>query len=333
MTQPTGIPTLHFDGAALPPVARLAAFARLTAYDVHLPTGTPPEEFTIDSRAWLLGDLVVHTSRLSAVDIERSSAHFRSDGRDTYSFALLKHGGWHGELDGDEVQVGSGQVAIMDFARTWRVSGTAQENVMLVVPRTVAHAAAPHAPPLQGRTLDGTSGRLFAEHLLALVRHLPDMVDRDVPVVRAATLALLSGALSTMSADGATASQPSGEPFGRLRAFIEANLTAADLDVARICRELSVSRPTLYRVFGATGGVATYIRRRRLEAAHARISDMTDDTSMAEIADLYCFSSHAHFSTAFRRRFGYTPRDARSIDPVSGGGPAVFRQWSALLQH
>lgn len=341
MTQPTGIPTLHFDGAALPDEVRLAAFARLTAYDVRLPHGTPVGAFQIDSRAWLLDDLVVHTSRLSALDIERTAAHFRTDGRDTYSFILLKDGGWHGELDEGEVQVGSGQVTVMDFARTWRVSGTAQENIMLVVPRAVAHAAAPDLPPLHGRVLDGASGRLFAEHLLGLVRHLPDMTPRDIPMKRQATLALLSGTLSALPhGDHADArhSHIAG-PVGRVRKYIEERLTASDLDVAQICRDLAMTRPTLYRGLGVSGGVAAYIRGRRLEAAHAQIADMTERTSMAEIADRYCFSSHAHFSTAFRKHFGYAPRAARGTrgDGPGGRGGAtadatsVFAGWSAQL--
>lgn len=325
------IASLHFDGAALAPAERLTAFRQLTpGYDVVLPLNQSPADFFIESRAWMLETLVLHTSVISAVEISRTADHILRDRRNTYSFILLKHGGWRGELDEGAVQVGSGQVTIMDFARTWRVIGTDQENVMLVVPRETVDALAPNAPPLHGRTFDGASGRLFAEHLLALTRHLPAMTADEVSLIREATLALMANALASLSRKERAASRPLPAPVARVRAYVEERLTSPQLCVDAICRDLAVTRATLYRSFVA-GGIAGYIRRRRLEAAHARISDPAETASVVEIAELYCFSSHAHFSTAFRNCFGYTPRDARRAPASVTKAGAVFSRWQAVL--
>ena len=105
------------------------------------------------------------------------------------------------------------------------------------------------------------------------------------------------------------------------------------LNVALIGRSLGISRPALYRAFTGSEGIAGYIRRRRLEAAHALLADQVDQTGIAEIAERYCFSSHAHFTTAFRRRFHYTPRTARAPRMAPTQVPDVFAIWRATLER
>lgn len=318
--------TAHYDSRLLPPDQRLAEFERITpGYDIVLPDRG--ESFFCNSYGWLLQDLVLTSNEVSAIDLVRSPAHLKSYVRDTYTFILAQRGRWWAELDYGHVHVGSGQVAIMDFTVPWHVHGTAQQNVMLVVPRPVVHAGVPHAPRLHGKLLDSTSGRLFAEHLVALARHMPEMKEEDVPLIRDATVALLQNALAALPRDEGPPSRPPAmrtTSIVRIQAFIEDHLKRPNLSAALICRELAVTRPTLYRAFAPWGGVASFIQRRRLEAAHSRLSDSNVHASMAEIAAEYCFSSQAHFSTAFRRRFGYTPSDAKASPRRAGETLELF---------
>lgn len=62
--------------------------------------------------------------------------------------------------------------------------------------------------------------------------------------------------------------------------------------------------------FGPTRGVSAYIQDQRLARAHAELAS----TSRArrriyEIAFALGFASEAHFSRAFKRAFGLTPKD------------------------
>ncbi|WP_380861497.1 helix-turn-helix domain-containing protein [Sphingoaurantiacus capsulatus] len=304
-----------FEGSTLPPVERLKAFAQLTpGYDPVLPEGAAVEEFQVRCRAWLLEDLVLTANNVTAVELHRTEAHVQNYNRDTYTIILLQRGSWSAELDYGTIRVGSGQLCIMDFNSPWLVKGTAQDNIMLVVPRSVVHAAVPDAPRLHGRTLDGAAGRLFAEHLLAVTRHLPEMSERDVSLVRNATMALLTSAIAALPSERPQVVTTSvrAAPITAIRAFIDQNLTLPTLDASLICERFAVTRPTLYRAFKEAGGVGAYIQSRRLEAVHAQLADSDDKRPLAEIADEYCFSSPAHFSTAFRRRYGYAPRDMRT---------------------
>jgi AraC-like DNA-binding protein len=117
----------------------------------------------------------------------------------------------------------------------------------------------------------------------------------------------------------------------KVRTFIDRNLTNPDLGVELICGELAVTRPSLYRAFAPVNGVASYIQHRRLEAAHSRLSETAGSVSMTEIAGEFCFSSSAHFSTAFRRRFGYSPRQAKRSPAKTAATRNLFWSWVEKL--
>lgn len=330
------LPTARFDGSQFAPADRFAEWSKLTpGYDKRLPPGLSVDTFEADCSGWLVDDLVVSANVVTPVELVRTPAHIQAYARETYTLILLKRGRWSADLDFGEAHIGSGEVAIMDFTVPWHVRGTAQENVMMVVPRAVIAAAVPDAPRLHGRTLEGAGGRLFAEHMLALAQHLPRMNRSDIPLVRNATISLLGGALRTRSADRPRPAPKSvrAASIGAAQGYIEAHLTDPRLNVGRICQAVAVTRPTLYRAFQSAGGVAGYIQRRRLEAAHLRLSDHDGGSSMAEIADLFCFSSPAHFSTAFRRRFGYTPRSARGTPMQSADARDLFQTWKQVLER
>lgn len=323
------LPSLHLDGSRMSVEMRLAAFGRVASgYSV---TPVSEGEFQVDGRAWLLGELLVTSSRLTAVRIERTQDHIAADKRDTYSFILLRRGSWTADIEAGHVQVASGQICVMDFAQSWQVEGTEQDNIMLAVPRQLVAALAPGAPPLHGRLIEGAAGRLLADHMFALARTLPELKTSDVPMVQQATIGLLAATLQGLPQEDPTPCRNLPGTGGRVLSYIEEHLTDSELSVAGICRDVAVSRASLYRSFTATNGIATYIQQRRLEAAHARISDEGGKLSMAEVADMYCFSSQSHFSRAFRRMFGYTPVAARKLktNPRDIGG--VFDGWQKII--
>lgn len=329
-TTESTLPSLHLDGARLPPEQRLPAFAKIASgYSVKQRS---EGDFQVDGRAWLLGQLMLTSTRLTAVQIERTPAHIAADRRDTYSFILLRHGSWCADIEKGHVQVASGQVCVMDFAYPWLVEGSEQDNIMLVAPRQLVAEIAPGVPPLHGRVIEGAAGRLLAEHMFSLIRYLPGLKTRDLPMVQQATIGVLAATLRELPKDDpAPCRNLHRDMSRRVLAYIEQNLTDPGLSVESICQGVAISRASLYRSFQTANGIANYIQRRRLEAAHADISDEGSSLSMAEIADKYCFSSHAHFSTAFRRMFGYTPVAARSITAGARVIGSVFDRWQEIL--
>lgn len=324
-----GVPHLFFDSADYAVgEARARWEALIGAYDVRLPEGAPPETFWVRSESWLLGDLLVSRGRLCEVELHRSAERVAADGRDTFTFGLVTRGLLDGDFDGRACELRPGQVCVIDFARPWRARSAPADFILVSVPRAPLLARAPHAGDLHGRRLEGAPARILAEHVLALARHLPEAAAADVEVIRRATLRLLAESVDALPDAPPPGPGPAvARVADRVRRHVDANLGAPSLTPQSICEALGLSRPTLYRAFRAGGGVARYIQRRRLEAVHVRLSDPQESRSLAELALDHGFGSHAHFSTAFRRRFGYAPRDVRRHESGPGAAALLFQSW------
>lgn len=93
----------------------------------------------------------------------------------------------------------------------------------------------------------------------------------------------------------------------RLNAIIAEHLSDPELDQQLLCRELGVSRASLYNKMKAiTGsGAKEYITRIRLEKAKSLIENSA--CTIAEISDMTGFASQSYFSTAFKNYTGMTP--------------------------
>jgi AraC-like DNA-binding protein len=98
--------------------------------------------------------------------------------------------------------------------------------------------------------------------------------------------------------------------FEHARLYIENHLGEFDLTPERVAQQLRISRSNLYRAFESVGGVAGYILRKRLRAAHAELVVSTD-SQVQEIAYRHGFKLASDFARAFRREFGISPREAR----------------------
>ena len=334
---PSTVPKIHFDSAALPERERFDTWrVGVTAYDCTLLGDAAPGSFVAQVDAWLLGDLVITSNRLSPVRFVRSAAKASGDGIDHYSLILLRQGSWTGDVDGRMMTIGPGQLVAFDLSRPMVAEGTDADSITVAVVRNAVENVVPRLPDLHGLVLDGAMGRLLADHLLSLVRQLPAMQQEDVPAAVKATIALIAACLTSSETQEPAASAAELDIRHRVRRYIDQHLAAPDLTPDRICRDLTLSRSVLYRAVAPGPGIASYIRTRRLEAVHVLLADPNEHRGIADIAYGFGFVSDAHFSRSFRRRFGYSPREARlgagrfrelttalSNEEV----PAAFREW------
>lgn len=88
--------------------------------------------------------------------------------------------------------------------------------------------------------------------------------------------------------------------------YIDAHLGECELDERMIRDAFGLSRPTLYRLFQALGGVARYIRERRLWLAHRHLQ-RHPDCSLTWLLYEVGFASERQFQRAFQARFGMSP--------------------------
>jgi acetamidase/formamidase/AraC-like DNA-binding protein len=101
--------------------------------------------------------------------------------------------------------------------------------------------------------------------------------------------------------------------LNRICQTIERQLDDPDLTPARIAQSEGISERYLQRLFEGTGDNFThYIRERRLQRTSVDLANAAEaHHSVSEIAFRHGFNDAAHFSRAFRDRFGTSPRDYR----------------------
>lgn len=324
------LPTLFFDSAALPGTQGLAIWAASAPYDWSLPPGAGPEQFRSRARAWRLDPLVITAGVQSAIRFDRTSDRIRSDARDNLCLFLARTADWRGDFDGLEVELPRGLIGVIDFSRPFTSESPDMEFVMISVPRPAVESV-PGSADRHGRVLDGASGRLLADHLVALTRVLPETRADEAAAVADATMALVRSCL---------AHAPAREPGRavaslrqRVRAYVNAHLTDAGLSPERVAEALAITRSTLYRAF-PSAGVAAYIQTRRLEAIRALLETPGEARSLHDLAATFGFASHAHLTTAFGRHFGYPPSQARrgaKPEQRPAGTVAAFQSWISEL--
>ena len=150
-----------------------------------------------------------------------------------------------------------------------------------------------------------------------------------VPLLEAedAALALAHEALSTREAnrpDGGTpvrgcTLRDHGELVDRCRAFLLEHVERR-LSLSDIAKAVGSSAFHMARVFRRTTGLTLGRYQNRLRLAMALEALSERESGLSELAARLGFSSHSHFSVAFRREFGVVP--SRALPARARPGPA-----------
>jgi AraC-like DNA-binding protein len=263
-------------------------------------------------RCWSVAQTFVRTPR----EVKRS-------GHDHINIILDISGQVTADYDGRAVNSRGGCVRFMDLGREVNTRMAAFEMINLVVPRT----RIPErflALDLHGLTLDPDLGatRLLARHLTDLFDHGDSMTAGEAKSALEAGFMLIDGALGAspeMTPDQIHAVQRTVRSAAK--AFVDANLTLDRLDPAKIAAAVGVSRSVLYRAFDSYGGVAAYVMTRRLDRCFEALLTRRGRTPpISQIAYAHGFTSDAHFSRAFKTRFGMSPRE---VEDRPGGPDAA----------
>ncbi|WP_346894366.1 helix-turn-helix domain-containing protein [uncultured Roseibium sp.] len=220
--------------------------------------------------------------------------------------------------DGRSAELKPGDFALYDSTRPYELvfDGEFRQFVMQL-PGSVLRSRMQNTETLTARTVDGRrgAGHLVNSMINSLVRDMESLEPASLTAVAESMENILVAGLSTL--EGAHAPQPSGlTAFHRdqIKAYVSTHLRDPNLSVGAIAQALKISASTLHRAFsGEAVSLNSWIWGQRLDAARRDMSDPAiARRSISEIAFSWGFNDAAHFSRAFRARFGCTPRDLRA---------------------
>ena len=189
--------------------------------------------------------------------------------------------------------------------------GARLRKITLLVPQRSLEVALPDARNHVAVTMSGRTGRgaLFANHLRALASVHENFPNALIPRLTEATIDLLSAAYLSEEQPG-TVSQRA--LFAQINTYIQGRLDDPTLNPESIARAHGISARQLHRVFSRfeLGTVERWIWSERLERCRHEIQQ-AGETTISAIAFKWGFNDAAHFSRAFRKRYGISPRELR----------------------
>jgi AraC-like DNA-binding protein len=297
-----------------------SAFGRLTPVAL--------EERTLDGRmaGTHLGPVATYLVSGTPQIVRRTPAAVRQMPMDLYKICVQQTGRAIVRQGDHEVVLEPGQMAIYDTGRpyelrleqAWTCAVMAFPRDALGLPGHVLTTSMEHA-----YALDDGPGAVLAGFVTSAVTQAGSIRSTAAGRLGEAGLHLLAGTLS----EAAAGEGDSAADAQRLQilSYVRAHLMDPDLSHSKVAAAHHMAPRTLHRLFEHEPCTVTdYIRSLRLEAVYRDLRDpLLANRSIAAVAARWCFPDQAHFTRAFRARFGTTPAASRRHLGASGGADDV----------
>lgn len=220
------------------------------------------------------------------------------------------------EQEGRTLEIGPGDCIVYDDSRPYRLTNMTETVTDFVcIPKHLIgrRGFEPKNMRTQKFACDATTGAAH-DFLKSLLKAAPSICEDAMDDFADALLSLLLLPFANKMSSGPGVSR--GEPMRtRAKRYISVNLGDADLSVDGIANALGCTTRYLHRVFRDEGTtVARYLWQSRIDACRRAIEQPVNDArSITDLAFSFGFSSSAHFSRAFKQRFGFPPSDLRKV--------------------
>ncbi|TMR97704.1 helix-turn-helix domain-containing protein [Nonomuraea basaltis] len=263
-----------------------------------------------------LGGLRLAEIAGNAHAIERSPQTVRSTPKDSVFANLLVKGEAVFLHENGCLAATAGELVVYDTRRPYLFGfSSSMRQILVDVPRdlfarTCVGGGLP-GPMLFGR---GTAreGALVAA-LSSLLGGLAALRDRHDPGDAERAVLDLLRQLAEERTGGRTGPDAYQSQLIVAEDYIERHLHDPCLGASQVAGVMGISVRHLARIFESTGrSPARYIMERRLVRAHQELTGPGAwQTTIADVAHRWGFSSQAHFARLFRARFSLTPSEAR----------------------
>lgn len=294
------------------------ACARL--FDIDLLS--PEDEFYNRLEGYNVGGLVFGRCQGPPQRMRRTLSHVAADSSETVMAVVdLQDSGWRADYDGRPASGEMGTIRLVDMSRPFDFSTGTYQTLNLMTPRAMLDPDTAGVD-FHGRVVreDSPSGHLLGSHLRSLWSVVGEMTPTEALAAAKAITALLSGAILAHGEASSTGTRPVERMLlAQAQHFVAERLDDPDLTPEAVRQHLGVSRSLLYATFASAGGVSAFIQSRRLDRAFDRLlEDGEGQQTLAEISYRHGFRSDAHFSRAFRARFGMAPGRLRKVYAAAG---------------
>ena len=270
-------------------------------------------EIAVDRLATLELSRVTSTAQY----VRRTPARIAGASEDYFLVSIQSQGRGRVSQDGRDALLEPGDFALYDSTRPYTLTfdGDFQQYV-LMLPGPTLRTVLRQTERLTATTVTGLRG---AGHLMiGMIRTLAADIHTLAPESAAAvadsvTQILIAGLAALPDARSEALSQCRAFHREQVRALVRERLPDPALSVGTIAHELRLSPSTLHRAWaGEPCSLSDWIWAQRLDAARRDLCNpVLAARSVSQVAFSWGFNDAAHFSRAFRARFGCSPSDLR----------------------
>jgi AraC-like DNA-binding protein len=328
----TTVPQFAFDTDLVAPEHRFEAWRALLGMTHDI--AAADHNFSGRVVSTSLDRMVVRTMSASPQAVQRSRRRIRADGLDHVVLHLTSDP-FDARTERGDPHVHAGSITVNVLSQPFVRSAAEERNSAIVsLSRDLVSTWLPEPEAYHGTVLTPEGGALLAAHMMSLVGNAHRIGPGQAEGLARATAQMLAASLAPTRVSLAEAARSrEAAMLLRCKRYIERHLSAPDLSPDTICRRIGVSRSSLYRLFHDAGGVAQYIRARRLHATRAALAEAGGARRVFEIAYEYGFTDAAAFSRSFRKAYGMSPSDlAAATSAVVGTVETdLFSEWIRTL--
>jgi AraC-like DNA-binding protein len=310
----------HFDTSRETPRAQLPAWRERVGHFLDVPISREQlaSGFSGSIDSYRVGGMAFMDCRTDPISQSRPVARISTDSVRQFVFHVAVDGaietvtGLYPTRNALQTRPG---ILALDMNQPMRMTRGPCRVLALFLPRELVESVVPEAESIHGSVIEYQSplGRLIPAHLAQLCRKLPTMNAAEARETLETCGLLIAAAFGKQAGlTGNARAAVRTARFATARRYIDAHLGQLDLTVERVLAVSQLSRPTLYRLFEPEGGLAAYIRNRRLREAADELQRYPQ-RPVIEVAYGWGFNSASDFNRAFRRAYDMSPGDFRAV--------------------
>lgn len=283
---------------------------------------------------WLAGPLLLARNQGDGHLLLRESRHLSSNPGHYLKLQIFEEPGGMFFRPDEAVRLDPRSVHLIDQSQPYRQKMPSGGNFTVFLPHALLGFKPGSATQIRFDAASAEGGFL-ARSTQALIDQLPLMTVDQAAGIAGAYAGLVRSLLDWRQQSPLGGKDIREVRLDTARRYIEANLHNPDFRPDDVLRAVGASRATIFRDFAPVGGLATYLRERRLDHAYRALSMSNPQRGVVGIvAEASGFQSTAELSRAFQRRFGLAPTDVvGQWSNALSQGPAARPQVQSGLLH
>ncbi|WP_246332057.1 helix-turn-helix domain-containing protein [Sphingomonas chungangi] len=275
-----------------------------------------------------LGNVQFSSVRSSSHFVSRTRSMIAQSSKDYFLLSLQTDGVGLVEQDGRTAVLRPGDFALYDTTRPYdlRFHGHSDQLVLRLARSTVASRLAdPESCTARRIAGDSAAGRLASTFIRQLHDSLDQLDPNSVSRLHGSMVDLMATALAEQAGAAIEGSEWQVLLRRKVLAYIDSNMADPRLTCESVAAAHGISERYMRKLFeNSSMGVSEWIWTRRLDQAKRDLGDpMLTHIGITAVGYDAGFKDPAHFSRAFKARFGMTPSQHRAQTIASRAASAA----------